>query len=1003
MTAASKEIVRFWAKTTHDIDKHPNAFHPLICHMIDVACVTLLMWQLVLPLATKKRITKAFGYDPENDDDIETVGRLVAFIAGLHDLGKCSPPFQFRGKNDANGYAWLENRIKEEIHKGDKKDYFYLKRLNGRLQTIKFLSAYEKEFLVPDSIPPAIDAPHGYVTTIELPEILESYGFNSEICKQVSILIGGHHGIFPGSEWSKGGRKAIDANLGENWQPYRKELTQMLAEVLDIKPIHQDSSAKLDNGTIMILAGLVSVADWIGSNPDFFRCEIENFESDFELDIGSYFTKATGQARDALKKLGWSDWAEYDNGKEFFELFPKLKEFPLRALQTEAIELAKDLKSAGIVVIESPMGEGKTEAAMFLADHFNCRLKHRGIYFALPTQATSNQMFGRITDFLEKRFDRGIVQAQLLHGHAGLSSQLESLKRKFDEIQDIYEECSGEGCVPAVVASEWFAKNGKQGLLVPFGVGTVDQALMAVLQTKHVFVRLFGLAHKTVIIDEVHAYDVYMSTLLERLLEWLAALGSPVILLSATLPIERRNKLIQAYQRGLGVETGDVQAADYPRISYATDSTINVRHIESSAKTQVLHIDKIDEILANDQISKKLICELENKLKNGGCVAIICNTVRRSQEIYEQLSKVPFLQGNDEVDGLPILDLLHSRFRFRDRDQIETRVRIRFGKPGDQIPVRTASDSDRVTEVIYETVKRPKCAVLVATQIIEQSLDIDFDLMISDLAPIDLILQRSGRLHRHNRDNRPETLKTPDLWLIKPELDENGSLKPDKKGLPDFGKSGFVYDKHILLRTWIEVNKEEYSNLEIPKQVEELIEAVYNNKLECADATYQCFWDDSKTEMNEKLKIKKAKAKVCRITDADDEDLFENVSLQLDEDNPETHKTLQALTRDEEIPSVSVIILTKQEAEGIDFSQRPQQELVEFLLNREAKISKCGITNLIIDKKELKQKGWQKSPLLRHHRLIDLNNDDEWSVSKFKVSLNCKLGIVITKTGEEND
>src|SRR5207237_171254 len=136
--------------------------------------------------------------------------------------------------------------------------------------------------------------------------------------------------------------------------------------------------------------------------------------------------------------------------------------------------------------------------------------------------------------------------------------------------------------------AEWFTHR-KRGLLAPFGVGTVDQALMAVLQTKHVFVRLFGLAHKTIIVDEVHAYDAYMSTLLERLLEWLAALSSPVILLSATLPKQRRNDLLRAYRRGLGItepiEEIQVRSSNediYPRISWATAQESGARHIQTS-------------------------------------------------------------------------------------------------------------------------------------------------------------------------------------------------------------------------------------------------------------------------------------------------------------------------------------------------------------------------------------------------------------------------------------
>jgi CRISPR-associated endonuclease/helicase Cas3 len=753
---------------------------------------------------------------------------------------------------------------------------------NDKNKTLnKFLSIYvNTDYHIQGSIPKAMDAPHGYVTAVELPQILESklFNFPKNLAKSISIMIGGHHGIFPSSTWENKIRENEQLIGNEHWKDARRELAETLANLLNIKSFPKNENAKLDNGTIMILAGVVSVADWIGSDTQFFECAIKDFTEEFDLDLDEYLKHAEKQAETALKQLGWLDWAEIEKPKKFFELFPNLEKYPLRGLQTEAIEIAKDLQTAGIVVIESPMGEGKTEAAMFLADTFNANLGQRGIYFALPTQATSNQMFGRVEKFLENRFKKGSIHLQLQHGHNSLYAEFETLKKVFKEklktgfkeIHGIYDECSGDNCVPHVVAAEWFTYR-KRGLLAPFGVGTIDQALMAVLQTKHVFVRLFGLAHKTIIIDEVHAYDAYMSTLLERLLEWLAALGSPVILLSATLPKSRRDALIKAYQKGLGKEAEtrtlvSVQNVKYPRISYATDSTMKVKHIDSSTKTQTLYLEKIDGNFVENLKAKPE--------KDGGCVAIICNTVGRSQEVYEQLSKDDFFADK--------IDLLHSRFRFCDRETREKRVLERFGKPNEN----------------GESPKRPKCAVLIATQIIEQSLDIDFDLMISDLAPIDLLLQRAGRLFRHERV-RPSEFNRAELWIMQPEM---------KEDLPDFGVHKFVYDEHILLRTWLELQKIE--QIKIPDEIEGLIEAVYDKKRDCFDEQFQTRWDETKFKMNEKLKLKRAKAKACRITDADDEDLFENVILQLDEDNPETHKTFQALTRDSDLPSVSIVVLT---------------------------------------------------------------------------------------------
>lgn len=699
----------------------------------------------------------------------------------------------------------------------------------------------------------------------------------------------------------------------------------------------------------------------------------------------------------------------------------------MRDLQTQAVEISKELTKPGIVVVESPTGEGKTEAAMYLADAWNTNLRQHGYYFALPTQATSDQMFRRVLKFLSRRYENEIVTAQLSHakssdsieftkrkenrktlkeilekGHDSLAEHFKEQRNGFNEnkIHDVYGEDSQDyDCTPNVVAAEWFTHR-KRSLLVPFGIGTIDQALMAVLQTRHVFVRLFGLAHKTIIIDEVHAYDAYMSTLLERLLEWLAALGSPVILLSATLPKSTRENLIRNYLKGLGKENPEFETGDYPRISYAIDNQVKVRELDTSEQNKrKLKIEKIDEILIKQedktyQIDEDFVERLKKKLtdKDGskkGCVAIICNTVARSQEIYKALSNDKFFQGNAN-DGKPRLDLLHARFRHLDKENKKDTTLLRFGKKGEK--VRSLKDGKESNE----PVKRPDCAILVSTQIIEQSLDLDFDLMISDLAPIDLLLQRAGGIKRHDRDERPENFKgDPTLWIIKPPLDENENLIKDEKDLPDFGVSGVIYDRHILLRTWMQLKSKDIEEIKVPNDVEDLIEAVYSNKTQCPDEALLEFWEETKYVMKQNRRCKRDKAKYCRITETDEEELFEGESLQLDEDDPEKHKDFQALTRDNELPSVSVIILTQDEQKQVDLTKKPFGETEKFLLRREARISKIGLTNEIIDSKKLKQESWKQSPRLRHYRCLPLDENNEFKIGKYTISLDKDLGIVI--------
>jgi CRISPR-associated endonuclease/helicase Cas3 len=871
--------------------------------MIDVAAVVMLMWEEVLPQAVKKRLACALGL-PTDKVGLEFAGKMVAWIAGLHDLGKASPPFALR--------ETAQN----------------LKRIYDG-------TGFSEQYLRHRKAPPPQEAPHGYVTASELPDILTSkFGFPGNLAERIAALIGGHHGIFPRS------RQLLTISDSENyrggavWQSARRELAVELAGLLGVPcPVTLLQSASFDNATTMILAGLVSVADWIGSNSTYFECEVKDSQQPIDISAQNYLAKARSNAGKALAELGWLDWPAQDQSRTFAVLFPKLSKYPPRDLQTTAIDLAVQLSTPGLVVIEAPMGEGKTEAAMYLADYWNVRLDQRGCYFALPTQATSNQMFSRVREFLEERFVGRNVLLQLLHGHAALSAEFETNLKKgatllqltpvYDETGDAHQH-HHDDCTPGVVAAEWFTHR-KRGLLAPFGVGTVDQALMAVLQTKHVFVRLFGLAHKTIIIDEVHAYDAYMSVLLERLLEWLAALGSPVILLSATLPKQRRDALRDAYLKGLGAVASDGNTVTatpnpedcYPRITWATAQSQGVKHIK------------------------------------------------------------PFFPGEAD-DGWLELDLLHARFLFKDRAEREIRALIRFGKNKSEVIDR---------EGFMHKVRRPQRAVLVSTQIIEQSLDLDFDLMVTDLAPVDLILQRAGRLHRHQRESqeRPANLQQPMLWIMQPELGDDG--------LPDFGVNGFVYDPHILLRSWLEMR--DCEQIMVPDNVESLIEAVYDLQRVCPYPAFETMWQETKDKLEKKLLNKEARAKAARILYPDAEQLLQDFNRQLEEDRPDVHKSLQALTRDDELPSVSVIFLTPEEAQRNRHARKPDLQATRFLLERSASVNRRGAVDALL--KRAVPTTWQDSPLLRHHRLVDLDASGQQQIGGYQFIVHPELGIIINK------
>jgi CRISPR-associated endonuclease/helicase Cas3 len=594
------------------------------------------------------------------------------------------------------------------------------------------------------------------------------------------------------------------------------------------------------------------------------------------------------------------------------------------------------------------MGEGKTEAGLLLADKLATAAGQRGFYFGLPTQATSNQMFTRICSFLERRYgNTAAVPVILSHGHASLSPEFLSLLergRLFSELASVGDEPT-EG----IFASSWFVRS-RRGLLARFGVGTIDQALMASLITKHVFVRVFGLAGKVLIIDEVHAYDTYMSTLIERLMEWLGALQCSVVMLSATLPVARRNALLRAWVEGATGKPGtQIQVADqrYPRVSFAgaSGSVESFALPVSERSRRLLGLSWIDR--------DALVEDLLSALASGGCAAVVCNTVSKAQETYSDLRRI--LDQLPDADR-PELELLHSRFMLRDRQRIEKAVLERFG-PGDS--------------------SRPKKAILVATQIVEQSLDLDFDLMVSELAPVDLLLQRSGRLHRHQRQSRPRLLADPGLWIVDPDYDEDG--------LPVFGRrNSGVYQPYILLRSWVALRAR--TTIRVPEDVEDLIEGTYGEGAEAAESPLQNMLSRMRSQMDMDIANMEQEARNRYLPKPRAEvPLSKFTENPLEEDNPAVHQRLQAVTR---LTDASVQIVCLRQTPEPLAAPSPQQ--VVELLHRSLSIADPRLVGALAEIET--PAAWTKNALLRFHKPVVFDSSGRANVNGWVVELDPFLG-----------
>lgn len=922
---------QFWAKkrTAHD---GAEVRYPLLYHMVDTAMVARAMWDLCLHAGAKRFCTRQLGVDELRARD------AVSRWAGLHDIGKASPGFQCR-----------DEVTKQELAK--------------------------RGFDITGTIE------HGTVTAAILKGFLRN-NVSPELARKVSVAVGGHHGVFPRS------KEVNSAQLGLRlWPNSQKALYDTFTGLCGNAPPSPIASDPVP-AFFMFLAGLTSVADWIASNETFF-----SIERPLDASIEAHMAYAQEQAEKALGALFWKGWHPSSAVATFHELFPMIAEE--RPLQTETESMAHLVADRpGLAIIEAPMGEGKTEAAMYLADAWAAGLGQKGCYFALPTMTTSDQMFGRVKEFLENRYHDQRVGLMLLHGHAALSAEFERVKEKADgftvaNVADEKDE-SYDHAPSGVVASEWFTFR-KRGLLAPFGVGTIDQALLAVLQTKHVFVRLFGIAGKTVIIDEVHAYDTYMATLLERLLEWLAALGSSVVMLSATLPKRRRIDLLKAYAKGLGRNvpgmTSKVAEAPYPRISWTSGTTFETKHVETSPQSKkTLHLEWVNGDMPTDGASFELGKRLTDTLSGGGCTAVICNTVDRAQEVY--LALKPYFSGLAD-DEQPVLDLLHARYLFGERKKREERCLLRFGRKGGKVQCEDGEHE----------VRRPNRAVLVATQVIEQSLDLDFDLMVTDMTPIDLLLQRAGRMHRHTRPaEERHGLVEPTLWVRRPRMVGD---------VPDFGKgTEAVYDYHVLLRSWLAVRGKKA--IEIPRDVEDLIEAVYDERGSCPQNLSRALkerWQKSQKDLEEKRSKYENAARQVRILppDMNSESMLESFNKQLEEDDPTQPQSLQALTRTSEQPSASVICLFGSKdrpsldigADIVELDFKPDLTKTKQILLRSVSVSNRRLVKALVERREefMVPAAWREVPLLRHHFLLFF--DQNLVCPEFGVRLDDDVGVVL--------
>lgn len=749
----------------------------------------------------------------------------------------------------------------------------------------------------------------------------------SNIDKDIAVMHGGHHGSFP---------KPTDI--------YKNKFDDSWNEAIDVsistlKKIFNPPELQInDNLFLIYFCGLTIVADWISSDEKNF--EIKNEQEDYFV----YFEKCKIKSKEIIKNLSF-EIENNDLHKEFSEIFTNI-ETP-NILQEKIIELTSNINSPCCILIEAPTGFGKTEASFYLAYEIDRRIGSNGISLSLPTQATSNSMFNRFKSFLEDSEIRDKINLHLLHG-------LSSMSKDYQKLQNVNSE-------DKVVAEKWFSYN-KVGLLSPFSIGTIDQVLLSVLMTKFFPVKFFGLCNKTLIFDEVHAFDVYTTSLMKRLIGCFSMMGCSIILLSATLPYEKKKELLSSYA-GKEINIGNIE---YPSVSMI-DNSGNLKSFSFDIQEKKeIFIKTIDD-------NENLICDtIINSVKDGGCAAFVCNTVKKSQYIYRLIKdKCP-----EDIEVI----LLHSRFPWEQRNSIEKSIIDKFGTKGKE--------------------GRPKKSIVVSTQIIEQSLDIDFDIMFSEYAPIDLLLQRIGRLYRHLNNKRPENLCIPYFYIV--------DFKKDENNIPEIKSN--VYDEYVLLKTWLCFQG--VSLLKIPDEVEKFINEVYNDKCEnsCKEITDMLV--SFKSNLDSERKSLEKDASVFMLPDPRNDyynflDFIRRDYALFSEDEIEENNYIYAKTRHSDIPNIKVIIFEENEIgdicirdngklKPVEVDKKHSNEMIDLFIKRSSSINGWTFFKYL---KECRPDSWKKT-LLGGYAPIVFDYNKEFILGNKKIILDEELGLFETNVEE---
>lgn len=744
-----KMYFRYWGKAKKDLATEGPDYHLLPYHCLDVAAVGYVLLDPQKPLC--RQLAAQLQVEPE------WLQSWFCFCLVLHDLGKFFRAFQNLAPNLSLNLVPFDIRCVYSVRHDTLGFALWQKALGQKFQ-----------HQVPDE----------YKLLFE--RWLE--------------VVCGHHGKPP-----------------ENLQSIKSYLLtedeiaaeQFIADVMDewmpdLAPL-KSIDKKIFKRVSWQFAGIAVLADWLGSNQKVFQYCTE------PMPLKAYWIDhalPSADAAIAVANFGSRDIKPFESIKQQFNFIENPT--PLQAY-AQTVELDN---SPQLFILEDVTGAGKTEAAMVLVHRLMAAGLANGLYVGLPTMATANAMYQRMAKSYRSLYaEHELPSLVLAHGATRLSDAFnqsvafsETVKLAEHSPDKNYEK---DELSASAYCNQWLADSRKKALLADIGVGTIDQALLGVLPARHQSLRLLGLTNKVLLVDEVHAFDPYMRSLLAALLQAHAAQGGSVILLSATLPYNFRAQLTSAFARGAGLHIPQLmQDANYPWVTQLNNQKFSEQPVETRKSVERRVAVKR---LENEE---QAYAQIKQAVMQGRCVCWIRNTVKDARNAYQ------YLQQKDWVEPEK-LSLFHSRYAMVDRQVIEMDVVNRFGKESKGV--------ERAGQV------------LIATQVVEQSLDLDFDLMLSDLAPVDLLIQRAGRLQRHIRsldgdvvkdDDAKDQRESPCLYVLSPDPFEVNDGKWLRDLLPG---TQAVYAN--VGQLWLTIKGLLNNNgFEMPKDARALIEGVYGDE-----------------------------------------------------------------------------------------------------------------------------------------------------------------------------